>query len=139
MLVSNITIEEPALKVDGTYWGAYHLTGVICSLEKSFTLQAQANLAGVAATGAFSFTPDAGGGSWRYAGVMTGFATYSGNGRYQLAGGGTESPSLEMDPGNGTWMAVVPIVGTGPLGAGGNHLDVSQTITTTPTEPCAAP
>lgn len=135
LMVSNITIEEPALKVDGTYWRAYHLTGVICDLEKPFTLQAQANLAGAGASGVFSFTPDdTVGGTWRYAGVIVGLASYSGNGRYQLNGAGTESPALQMDPGNGTWVAQTP-VGTS-IFDGGNHLDVQQTITTTPTEPC---
>lgn len=138
LVVSYITIEEPALKVDGTYWDRYQLTGVICSLEKPFTLQAQANLAGVAASGVFSFTPDETvGGSWRYAGVMAGFASYSGNGRYQLNGAGTESPALQMDPGHGTWQVQTP-VGTSNFD-GGNHLEVQQTITTTPTEPCEKP
>ena len=136
IVFSYITIEDPALKVDGTYWDKYQLTGVICSLEKPFTLQAKANLAGALASGVFSFTPDETvGGTWRYAGVIEGFASYSGNGRYQLNGAGTESPALQMDPGNGTWLAQIPRIGVGPLG-NGNHLEVQQTITTTLTEPC---
>lgn len=138
VVASNITIEEAALKVDGTYWDRYQLTGVICSLQQPFTLQAKANLAGVAASGVFSFTPDETvGGTWRYAGVMAGLGSYSGNGRYQLNGAGTESPALQMDPGNGTWTLLIPGVGVSSFD-NGRHLDVQQTITTTPAEPCGA-
>lgn len=137
LVVSNITIVE-AWKVDGTYWAAYHLTGVLCGLENTFALQAEANLAGVAASGVFTFTPTGtSGGTWTYSGAMGGWP-YTGNGTYQLAGVESGAPQILMDPGNGTWIVQTP-VGLARLGPGGNHLEITQTITmATTTEACPA-
>ena len=124
-------------RVDGTYWGAYHLTGAICSLENTFALQAQNPLA---ASGVFTFTPaNSSGGSWSFSGVLLGIAPVTANGTYQLAGVESGTPQLLMDPGNGTWVAQMPYIGAVPMGPGGNHLEVPQTITMTQTtESCSA-
>jgi hypothetical protein len=117
-----------AFKVDGIYWG-YHLTGVICNLENTFALQAQSSWA---ASGVFTFTPaGTNGGTWIFSGAMSGFPVTA-NGTYQIAGVESGTPQILMDPGNGTWTVYTP-AGNFPMGPGGNHLGVPETITMTQT------
>ena len=113
--------------VDGFYWDAYHLTGAICGgLEKPFSLQAEANLAGAHMIGRFDFTPAGkSGGAWSFAGSMDSFPVTA-SGSFQTEGVEEGSPSINMGPGK--WSITFPFLGTMPLGAGGDHLVKTETI-----------
>ncbi len=114
-------------RVDGFYWDAYRVTGTICGgLDKPFSLQAEASLAGVPMIGRFAFTPAGkSGGVWNFAGSFMGYpATASGS--FQTEGVEEGSPSIRMGPGR--WTVDIPRIGTVPIGEGGDHLDKIETI-----------
>jgi hypothetical protein len=122
--IDQVRINCTNYRVDGVYWGAYHLTGLVCKLDKPFTLNSEANLGGAAATGAFKFTPSGRtGGTWSFAGLMEGLQ-YNASSTYELAGLTVGAPVIVMNPGSNwtiTVLAPVQVAGTYPLG-GGTHL-----------------
>ncbi len=104
-------------RVDGVYWDVYYLTGTICSLDKSFTLNADANP--ISAAGAFVFSPAAASsGAWSYNGLMEGLM-YNASSTYQIEGVAEGAPVIVMNLGS-NWSISTP-AGTFPLG-GGSHL-----------------
>ena len=104
-----------AYKVDGVYWGVYHLTGTICSLDKSFTLNAEAGP--ISAAGAFVFSAaGASSGAWSYEGLMGGLK-YNGSSTYQIEGVAEDAPVIVMNTGS-NWSVTAPNLGTMPLGEG---------------------
>ena len=125
------------------YWGAYHLTGVVCALDRPFTLKAEQSLGGQPGVGEFVFIPaGASGGNWKYAGTMCGEGAcfqVNGSSTYQLEGVADGRPAIRMDPGsNWTATAPPPLGGTYPLGEG-RHLGIVETIKLEPfTEGCPA-
>jgi hypothetical protein len=142
----SVTLEwhaQPSFTVDGIYWGAYHLTGTICALDRPFTLKAEQSLGGEPGVGEFVFTPSsASGGSWKYDGTMCGQGiclTVNGSSTYQLDSSGTDVPTIQVNPGS-NWTVTAPVVGTVPLGEG-NHLGVIETIilTSLDTNGCSQP
>ena len=127
-------------KVDGVYWGAYHLTGTICGFDQPFTLNAKANLGGASATGAFVFTPSGdSGGAWAYEGSMQGLR-YHGSSTYQLAGLDADAPAIEMITGHNWSIELPPPVSrTMPLGEGHHLGDGGLQRITLERDPTACP
>lgn len=135
--ITVIYYKVPQYRVDGVYWGAYHLTGTVCALDKTFTLKAEQSLGGQPGVGEFVFTPAGGSsGNWKYAGTMCGegicFAV-NGSGTFQLDGIRDGKPAIRMNPGNWTATAPPPLGETYPLGPGGQHLGIVETIKLEPT------
>ncbi len=134
---------QASFKVDGVYWGAYHLSGTICALGQPFTLKAEQSLGGRPGVGEFVFTPtSASGGNWKYDGTMCGVEgclTVNGSSTFILDGSGAEVPTIQVDPGS-NWTVSAPVVGSIPLG-GGQHLRIVEAIILTPldTNECSQP
>lgn len=84
----------------GASWG--RIFGVICSLDKPFTLQEEAP--SVQMAGAFAFTPKGDGrGTWAYKGsAMGGLSTIRGRGRYTSDESAEAGPRLTIGPGRWT-------------------------------------
>jgi hypothetical protein len=117
----------PRYKVEGVYWDAYHLTGTICNgLDKPFVLEADANLAGAHMVGQFTLTPmGASGGNWSFSGAMEGLPV-SASGNFSMEGVAGGAPAVSM--GGGSWTITPPLVGSMPLGPGGEHLGTIERI-----------
>ena len=115
--IDQVRINCTNYRADGVYWGAYHLSGLVCALDRPFTLNAEANLGGAAATGAFKFAPSGRtGGTWSFAGSMDGLP-YNGSSTYELEGLTFGTPVIVMNPGS-NWTISAPGLGTFPLGEG---------------------
>lgn len=123
-------------RVDGVYWSAYQLTGAICSgFDKPFTLHADGSRV-TSIVGNFTLTP-AGetSGTWTFNGALGGGLPVNGSGVFEMAGVAEEAPVIRM--GVGLWTVTAPMLGTMPLGPGGEHLDFIETIILEPaTDEC---
>lgn len=97
--------EEPYY-VDGDYEGGrVHLSGVVCALDKPFTIKIEGRNAGQGQfVGDFVFTPaGTGGGSWKHKATTTclpdlGCGTVEANGTYQFEGIADGKPVLVLNP-----------------------------------------
>ncbi len=131
-----IYYKVPQYRVDGVYWRTDHLTGIVCALDRPFTLKAEQNRGGAPGVGEFVFTPaGAGGGSWKYAGTLCapdGCVTVNGSGTYQMEGVADGTPVIRVNP--GSWTVTAPVVGTV---ASGQYIDRVEQIRLEPaTEGC---
>ncbi len=111
--------KQPAYLVDTSFGldSKVPLSGVVCALDKPFTLKAEGNNPGAGPhVGQFAFTPNgASGGSWTYSAkscTTRDCGTVSASGTYQLQGAQETKPVIIMNPaaftaviagGSGTW------------------------------------
>lgn len=118
-------------RVDGFYWAAYHVTGTICNgLDQPFTLHADGGSITLI-VGDFTLTPTSeNGGDWTFSGFHSALLPVNGTGTFAIEGVAEGAPVIRM--GGGTWTITGPPVGTVPLGYGGQHLGIIDSIALEP-------
>ncbi|HEY7626348.1 MAG TPA: hypothetical protein VH761_04745, partial [Ilumatobacteraceae bacterium] len=101
-------------KVDQNIAG-YHFVGVICDIDKEFTIEGTSALAGAGGTGTFTVTPGPDGTlTWVFAGSIGGVFGYGGSGVGELQAVESGGPVVRLDASD-NWVASSP-AGDAPLG-----------------------